>query len=406
VRRGSGAALLGALCACSLGGTPPEPLQCQGAASSLADHLLVGYAGDLSVARGGGFDLRYQYLAGGLFDGGAPCASCASGCTAAGTPCDNGSGGCGWWGCWQDDRDPPGQFVTGFAAETAGAGLIPWITYYEELQASGLAEGTAQLAALDDPAFMTRYYADVRFLLGRLAGGAAFLHLEPDLWGYLQHRAASPAAIPARVGSVNPDCAGLPETAGGFGRCLVAMARLHAPSVKVGLHASPWASGSDCVSNALASLDVAAEGRRTADFLLACGGGQADFVAADLSDRDAGWYQTVGRDSWLDATDRTLPSFAQALTWSRAVAERMGVPIVWWQVPVGNMALANVSGAWQDNKLDYLFDHPERVVAGGAVGMAFGAGAGGQTTPMSDGGHLAARARALAARGGQPLCAP
>jgi len=43
------------------------------------------------------------------------------------------------------------------------------------------------------------------------------------------------------------------------------------------------------------------------------------------------------------------------------------------------------------------------VVAGGAAGMAFGAGEGCQTTPDTDGGHLAARARALATAGGQPL---
>jgi hypothetical protein len=43
------------------------------------------------------------------------------------------------------------------------------------------------------------------------------------------------------------------------------------------------------------------------------------------------------------------------------------------------------------------------VAAGGAAGMAFGAGEECQTTPESDGGHLAARAKALATAGGQPL---
>jgi len=42
-------------------------------------------------------------------------------------------------------------------------------------------------------------------------------------------------------------------------------------------------------------------------------------------------------------------------------------------------------------------------VASGAVGMAFGSGATCQTSPETDGGHLAARAAALAAKGGQPL---
>jgi hypothetical protein len=150
---------------------------------------------------------------------------------------------------------------------------------------------------------------------------------------------------------------------------------------------------------------VAAEARKTADFLLAAGADCADLVVVDLSDRDAGWYQRQAppRDSWLDATDAALPSFTQAFTWSRALTDRAGKKAIWWQLPVGNMSLANTCGAWQDNKLDYFFDHPDWVAASGAAGMAFGSGATCQTDPDSDGGHLRARAAALARTGGQPL---
>lgn len=64
--------------------------------------LLVGAAMEDATAKGTPFTLRYQYLAGGIFDQSGPCASCASGCTAGGASCTG--GGCGWWGCWQWDE--------------------------------------------------------------------------------------------------------------------------------------------------------------------------------------------------------------------------------------------------------------------------------------------------------------
>ena len=185
---------------------------------------------------------------------------------------------------------------------------------------------------------------------------------------------------------------------------LVALETL--PFALVSLHASAWASGFDCVSNTMASLDVAAEARKTADFLAACGAGAggADLITFDLSDRDAAWYDTQGRDAWLDASDTTLPTFAQAFRWSAALTARLGLPGLWWQVPVGNRFMPNRCDGWQDNKVDYFLDHPDRVAASGAVGAAFGAGASCQTSPETDGGRLAARAGALQAVGGLPLC--
>ena len=75
----------------------------------------------------------------------------------------------------------------------------------------------------------------------------------------------------AAVASANPaDCAGQPDTFAGLGRCLVAMARKYAPSAKIALHGSPWATSFDCATNADPHLDVAAQARITADFLASC----------------------------------------------------------------------------------------------------------------------------------------
>jgi hypothetical protein len=403
--------LSGVLAACGGSQAPAAPLRCTGTAPALPGRLAVGYAGDVQVAGSGGFDLRYQYLAGVL----APDPACLAPGRASAVGC-----GSAWWGTWQWDQVPPGQFVRDFASGTAAAGLRPMFTYYLILPAAqarlGVGEGTAEATvAARDLAFMRAYLDDFRFFLRQVGVAPAVVHVEPDFWGYAQHaaRAAGTDAhgLPARVASANPtDCAAAEESIAGLGRCMISMVRRYAPNALVGLHGSAWASGFDCVFNTALSLDVAAEGRRTADFLLAAGAGCADLVVIDISDRDAGWYQrqVPPRNSWLDGSNSVLPTFTQAFTWSRAVADRAGRKVLWWQVPVGNMALPNAcdasgSGTNQDDKLDYFFDHPDRVAASGAAGMAFGAGASCQTTPENDGGHLRSRAAALAAAGGQPL---
>jgi hypothetical protein len=199
---------------------------------------------------------------------------------------------------------------------------------------------------------------------------------------------------------------GLPETLAGLGRCMIAMARKHAPNAKVGLHASGWGTRFDVLGNADPSLDPAAHARQLAAFMVGCGAAEGDFLAADMSDRDAGYYQSVGRATWWDATNAALPSFHQAFAWGKALAEASGKPVLWWQTPVGNLGQANPTGHWQDNRLDYAFAHMDELAASHAVAIAFGAGAGDQSTPETDGGNLARRASAYAAAGGQVLCAP
>jgi hypothetical protein len=362
--------------------------------------LLVGFSGSDATAARPGFDLRYQYIAGAL----APSADCLD-------PARSNAVGCGtqWWGTWQWDQDPPGAFARGFVAAAEADGLLPMFTYYVLLPASGVAEGAPEVTqAATDRAFMARYLADFRFLLRQIGCQPALVHVEPDFWGYAQHeairRGVDANALAAAVASAAPRwCAGQPDTIAGLGRCMIAMVRRYAPRAKVSLHASAWATLRDCVLNRDTTLDVPAEGRKTAAFLAACGAADSDVVVADIADRDAGWRASQGQNTWLDATDTALPDYAQALSWSKGVADGTGRRILWWQVPVGNMTLPNQPDQWQDNKVEYFFAHPDRLVAGGAMGMAFGGGAAGQTSPETDGGLLVRSAAALQAAGGQPI---
>ena len=372
--------------------------------------ILAGAAMADTTAGAAAWNVRYEYLAGGIFDSSTPCASCASNCSAAGVSCRNpppGVNGCGWWGCFQYDQIPPGQYALDFITQAAGRSQLPMFTYYEILQASGASEGNGEVAAANNTAFMTRYLADFRFLLQKIGASTALVQVEPDFWGYAQKVNANPHLIPAAVASANPtDCANQENSIAGLGRCLIAMARKYSSGTRIGLHGSSWGPGPDPLVNNSASLDVAAEARKLGAFLLACGAGSSDFVTSDASDRDSGYYLSIGQNRAWDATNATLPDFHQAFTWAKALAESLDVPVIWWQVPVGNAAQANNDNHWKDNRVDYFFAHTAELAAAHSAGMFFGAGDGRQTTPESDGGNLIAKMKAYTAAGGQRLCSP
>jgi hypothetical protein len=391
------------------GGTGGGTTQCM-AGTLLAElgkqRLLVGASMADATATSAPFDARYLYIAGGLFDGSAPCTSCATSCQAGGESCANSNpDGCAWWGCWQWDQVPPGAYARDFVAKVEADGQIPMFTSYQVLQASGASEGAAEVAATNNVAFMSRYLANWRFMLQQIGQKRALLHVEPDFWGYAEHVNEDPTQIPSAVASANAiDCSGRPNTIAGLGRCMIAMVRKYAPNARVGLHASAWGTNIDVALNSNPSFDVAGEARKLGRFLSAAGAGDGDFVVVEFSDRDAGYYTSIGQDRWLDATNATLPSFNQTFTWAKALAEQVGKPLVWWQIPLGNMGLPNVSGQWHDNRVDYLFSHMDQVARAHGAILAFGAGAGGQTTLETDGNNLVNKLKAYAAGGGQTPC--
>ncbi len=373
------------------------------------DRLIVGVSGSTTAEAAAPYDLRYVYISGGLFSSPTPCTSCSS-CAA------------GWWGCY---NTPPGMYATYFLQGAAAAkpAQIPMFTYYEILQTAqasitNFQEGTAEVTqAATNTGIMTRYYNDWRFLLQAIGQTKAVLHIEPDFWGYVR-QAGDPTTLPAAVGSVNStDCGSLPATIAGMGQCMIAMVRKYAPNALVGLQASAWNSA----GNTSPSVDVTVDAKTVAGVLAACGQSKADFVVVETSDRDAGYYQIVkNQDTWWDPTDKTLPNYAQDLKWVKALTEALGVPALYWQTPLGNSAGTNTNNSYKDNRVDYFFggsasqvesgaavtvpSHWSELAAAHVVGVAFGAGAGGVTSPDTDGGNLATKTKAYVASGGQALC--
>jgi hypothetical protein len=366
--------------------------------------MMVGASMADATAAATPFDFRYLYIAGGLFDSNV-CSSCASGCTSGGLDCSNNGPTCNWWGCWQSDQKPPGQYERDFLTAAAAEGKIPMISYYTILQASGVAEGTAEATeAATNASFMTRYLSDFRFMLQQIGSTLAFVHIEPDFWGYAQKASTDPHAA-AAVASANPtDCGSQENSIAGLGHCMIAMTRKYAPNALVGLHASPWSTNVDVTANTSPSFDVAAEAQKTAAYLTAVGADVSDFIVVEASDRDAGYYDTQGKSTWWDATNATLPSFHQDFAWMKALAEAAQKPLFDWQIPVGNMSLANTTNAWHDNRVDYFFAHMDELAAAHVFAIAYGAGATGMTTPESDSGNLAGKVQSYVTSGGQTFC--
>jgi hypothetical protein len=90
---------------------------------------------------------------------------------------------------------------------------------------------------------------------------------------------------------------------------------------------------------------------------------------------------------YWDETNTTSPNFHDYLTWSKAISSGVGHPLIWWQIPLGvpSDTKGGSAGHYRDNRVHYIFSHINEFVAAGGLGVAFGVGAGNQTTIDTDG---------------------
>jgi hypothetical protein len=292
------------------------------------------------------------------------------------------------------DQNPDGSFVTIIADIAAEKNVVPMFSLYQMAT-----RGEQRFEVLHEEDFMTKYWAGARILFERLKSFAkpAIVHLEPDFWGYAQLASDDdPSAVPVLVGSKVPECRELADDLGGMGRCLLKLARTIAPNVAVGFHAS--------------GFGAFGRPRQIARFMASVGALESDFVAVDTLDRDAGCFEAHvdpmcsrndGELYW-DETNRRSPSFAEHFAWVKTIHERLGLPILWWQMPLGvpSATRGGTATRYRDNRVKYFFAHPDEVEAAGGFGVAFGVGAPNQTDITTDGGQFA---RAVTAYYDRPL---
>jgi hypothetical protein len=283
--------------------------------------------------------------------------------------------GQGGWPDW----NAGGTFVN-ILTDTADAhGVTPMFTLY-----SFAAQGEARTDILQDHDFMQRWWDGARLLFQRLAvfGKPAVVHIEPDYWGFAQQASnGDPSKLPALV-TIVPECAGLPDDIGGVGSCIMRLGRQLAPRAVLGLHASAW-------GGTPASVGA---------FLNGVGARDADFVAVDPLDRDAGCFEAHVDPScqrndgpwYWDESNAAHPNFHDHLAFARSVADATGKPLLWWQVPFGvpSATPGGTAGHYRDNRVHYLFAHVDEFVAAGFAGASFGVGAGNQTYITTDGNQF------------------
>ncbi|MDQ6916179.1 MAG: hypothetical protein M3155_10280 [Actinomycetota bacterium] len=377
--------LVGALAApgaASAAGLPPLP---RGWPARLDVGVADSPGGAAALRRRAPFGFRYQYLAGGA---------------------NTGDG----WATW----NPDGSFVSLYVRESVAAGIVPVFPYYMLLQSNpaGGDEAAADLRHLRSPAVMRAWWSDFELLLRRaaaFAGRRVVVHVEPDLWGYVEQAARGDRAstVPAAVAASGlPELAGLPDDAAGFAQGLVRLRDRLAPNVVLAYHLSVWGTRHDVGLEDPPNRQVDSLGTQAARFYRSLGA-RFDLALTDVADRDAGFRQRVLRDggqSWWNPAD-----FARNVRFLARFVRGAGVRVALWQVPLGNTRLPDTWGRYRDNRVQWLLGpggraHLRAYANAGLVAVLFGGGADGTTSPRTDGGYFHARARAYYRAG--PLTLP
>jgi hypothetical protein len=315
---------------------------------------------------------RYQYLTGGV---------------------NTGSG----WSTW----NPDGTFASLYVRESRRAGVTPVLTYYQLLPSRGAGDGQGEaardLANLRDPGTMKAYYADFALALQRAhdadGGRLAVVHVEPDLWGYVEQRAGvtdDPGTVPAAVtSSGDARLSGLPDTAAGFAQALVRLRDAIAPEVKLGYHMSTWGTGTDPVQQDPSLTAVGGLAARSGKFYNNLHA-RFDLVFSDPSDRDDGFDLKVnhdhGRSRW------TAGDYARDERWLAGMHAATRLPLVMWQIPLGNSHLPNTPSRYRDTHVQTLLGPSSRARGvyrdAGVIAFLFGGGADGTTSERTDGGEF------------------
>jgi hypothetical protein len=271
-----------------------------------------------------------------------------------------------------------------YVRESWARRTIPVLTYYMVLQSGSASGDEAQtdLAHLRDERLMQAYWSDVRLLLRRVRGPKpVVVHVEPDLWGYLEQENAT-------------------ALASSYAREWIRLRNELAPNVLLAYHMSGWGTKHDIVYEDPPDATVERYAAQSAAFYRSLRA-RFDLAFEDFSDRDAGYYEKVQGNprTWFTPAD-----FHRHLLYGATFVRLSGLRLAAWQIPLGNTGLDDTPGRYRDNRVQWLLgagnrSHLEAYAGAGYVGFLFGGGADGMTSASTDGGYFWSRARAYYARG-------
>jgi hypothetical protein len=246
-------------------------------------------------------------------------------------------------------------------------GELPVLTYYMLLQSKpgGGDEAHADLSKLRNASTMAAYWRDVTLMFRRVHGTKpVVVHVEPDLWGYLEQANAV-------------------SLASSFAKHWIALRDRLAPNAILAYHMSGWGTKHDIVYEKPPDATVRAYAAQSAAFYRALHA-RFDIAFEDFSDRDAGFYakQEGNPNTWFKPAD-----FHRHLLYAQTFVRLAGVRMVAWQIPLGNTVMRAMDDTWdhfQDNRVQWLLGpgsraHLRAYIAAGFAGFLFGRGADGAT---------------------------
>jgi MYXO-CTERM domain-containing protein len=228
---------------------------------------------------------------------------------------------------WNDDPLPDVKWWLNSKIDVAKSlQAVPVFTCYLLLQlgqARGLTGSEPEVVqkVLQSPALMKEYFEKFVFLLqtAEQSGTPVLMHVEPDSWGFMMWAMgvegnADATSVAVSVGSSgHPDVAAFPNHAGGFGQALLKLRDQHAPSARMGWHASNFRTGTrpDVVTGMYASM------------------GDWDVLVTEephLEANEAEW--------WLPWDEAKLQT---NLDWFFAVSQQSKLPVLMWQSQIGTV---------------------------------------------------------------------
>lgn len=310
------------------------------------------------------YGFRYQYLAGGV---------------------NTGNG----WANWNAN----GDFVRFYIQDSIANNIIPVFTYYmmyQSIPGNSMSEYDGIYANLQNTSTMTSYFNDLKLFYqkaGAFSDKLVVLHVDPDVWGYMQQRSSGDNAttVPAKVAATGlTDLQGLPDNISGFAKAVVKLRDLYAPNVVLGYHLSIWGTGIDIIYSDPSDSQVDSLSTRSGNFYNSL---QANFDVSfgEFTDRDAAFKQYVygdGGGSWYNSSD-----YARNLRYITKFVSVTQKRFVIWQIPFGNTKMRAMNNTWnhyQSNQVEWLLDDPTRAhlqdyVNAGVIAFMFGRGADGAT---------------------------
>jgi hypothetical protein len=288
------------------------------------------------------------------------------------------------WADWNTN----GDFAKFYIEDSVANGIIPVFTYYSIVQSSPASGNESQVYNnLNNATTMTAYYNDLKLLFQKAGGFPAnkvVLHVEPDLWGFMQARQGTndnAQNVPTLVASIGlSELAGLPNNFSGFARAIVRLRDTYAPNVVLGYHISVWGTGTDIALSNPPDQTIDTLAARAVTFYQSLAA-NFDIAFSEFSDRDSAFYQYEYGDGgihWWDAED-----FRRGARFLRVFSTGANKRIVMWQIPLGNTkmrAMNNTKAHYQDNRTEWFLDETARTHLAtyrdaGVVAFLFGGGA-------------------------------